>query len=150
MAAAEAAGALALLAAFSFPLPPPPLFPSPCLDQDGLAGGGDVDLLGTGDPQVAQVALELRVGGLQVEQGLQLKVQPKLKVAARAQGAAAEGPAAGVGRARATTCPGEGWRQGPLTGGGGCCSLAAAASGCWAAVCALELPWTGLLSESPC
>lgn len=42
----------------------------PCLDQDGLAGGGDVDLVGAGNPEVPQVALELRVGGLQVKQGL--------------------------------------------------------------------------------
>jgi hypothetical protein len=40
------------------------------LHQDRLAGGGDVDLARAHNVEVAQVALELRVGRLKVKQGL--------------------------------------------------------------------------------
>ena len=49
----------------------PPAGWCPHLDHDGLPRGRDIDLLGAVDVQVAQVGLELGVGGLQVEQSLQ-------------------------------------------------------------------------------
>ena len=37
------------------------------MDDDGVFGGSDVNLLGAGDVQVTQVCLEVLVGGLQVK-----------------------------------------------------------------------------------
>lgn len=40
------------------------------MDDNGLAAGRHVHLLGRGDVQVPQVSLEVCIGGLQVKQGL--------------------------------------------------------------------------------
>lgn len=44
------------------------------MDDDGVFGRGDINQLCAGDVQVSQVCLEVLVGGLQVEKGLEQKI----------------------------------------------------------------------------
>lgn len=41
------------------------------VNEDGLAGSGNVDLLGGSDEEVAEVGFELSVGSLKIEESLQ-------------------------------------------------------------------------------